>query len=80
MTRLAVLKKKRTSKEIRKANKIFGEAITNEDYELAAKITFLTMIKEFGKKGILLALKRGNSFYKRLKMRRGLKNEDSTYY
>jgi len=69
----AIPRKKRKNKSIEISEKLFSEAIHNQDYEKAASVVFWCVLKEFAQEGIISALENGNSFYERKKYRnRGL--------
>jgi len=67
-----VPRKKRRDPLINKTSTLFNNALIAADYELAARIVYFTVLKLFGKKGIINTLDDANRYILRKERRRGL--------
>jgi len=68
----AYIRKKRTGPIIKKASRIFSEAIEKEDYKKTAFITLWTVLQFDAKEKITQTLRHANLVYKEIEERRGL--------
>jgi hypothetical protein len=57
---------------IQKNSIIFSKAMHEKDFDLAAKITFRTVLELWGIDGLMNAIDQANSFIKRIERRKGL--------
>jgi len=68
---LAVPRKPRRDAITKKCEKLFSQAIEEQDYMKAAQVVFYNVLKNYALKRIMTALYDANSFFKRSKRRKG---------